>query len=469
MRTVSPQQPERGMALLAVLVFLMFIAGSSASLIWLMNQQQARAGAHLRSVAALAAAEAGMHRAITALESTAPDGRTAGRAWRPAGYTEAFRSGALSGGFTVTLTDEPGGAILVTSVGEITGVTRRVRARVYLASPGMLAALYGAGLVQIEKAPAQMLLLPYGPGASSQPWVHVAAGGGIRFGVTEGVINDPSGRFDAGPGPLDAFGLAAAEVRSVEPARLVLARGAELSVGTDHRSVDVQRLRVMGIRVDAAVVWTEAFPKPPGIDRPFLQALAAANTANAALNEAAGKYVGDDELVLKRDSLYSQDQFARLQTYFQTGNKPAQFRGIIFVRGPVALSENQRMVITDGALITEGTLRLRWGAALEVVHSPATRALPGVIVLDPGALIVAQSARLRVHGLVYASRTIDVWEGARIDVVGAVLGGGQELSFRNLGASVVIRYDPAVLGTPGLLVGDDAPVVAWIASWEELP
>jgi hypothetical protein len=90
-------------------------------------------------------------------------------------------------------------------------------------------------------------------------------------------------------------------------------------------------------------------------------------------------------------------------------------------------------------------------------------------VLDDGALVVTRDARLRVHGLVYANRRIDIGINARIDIVGAVLANDPELSFRSFAASVVIRYDPAVFGTPGLRVRDDAPVVAWVAAWEELP
>jgi hypothetical protein len=108
-------------------------------------------------------------------------------------------------------------------------------------------------------------------------------------------------------------------------------------------------------------------------------------------------------------------------------------------------------------------------AWLEVTHSAATRTLPGILVQDPGALVVAEGARLRVHGLVYANRVIDIGRGARVDVVGAVLGGDQGLSVRNYAATVVIRYDPAVLGTPGLRGAAEAPVVAWVATWEELP
>jgi len=126
------------------------------------------------------------------------------------------------------------------------------------------------------------------------------------------------------------------------------------------------------------------------------------------------------------------------------------------------------MHVAEGALITEGTLRLSSGAALEVTHSAATRTLPGVLVLD-GALIVAQAARLRAHGLVHARRSIDAWDGARLDVVGAMLGGDAGLSFRSIGAAVAIRYDPAVLGTRGMRPAKGVPVVAWVASWEEVP
>ena len=76
--------------------------------------------------------------------------------------------------------------------------------------------------------------------------------------------------------------------------------------------------------------------------------------------------------------------------------------------------------------------------------------------------------RLRVHGLVY-TQAFDVAGDARVDIVGSLLAGGSGFSFNNAGAAVVIRYDPAVLGTPGLLAPSGAPVIAWVARWEELP
>jgi len=58
---------------------------------------------------------------------------------------------------------------------------------------------------------------------------------------------------------------------------------------------------------------------------------------------------------------------------------------------------------------------------------------------------------------------------AQVHIVGSVIGADPVISVNNLAATVVIRYDPAVLGTPGLRVPADAPVVAWVAGWEERP
>ena len=125
---------EAGMALLAALVILIAVGGSSASFIWYMNQQQTRVGHRLRSVAALGMADAGLQRALSILEGVAPDG-SSGRDWRPAGYTETLSIGALEGRFTISLSDDPEGAVVMDSVGEVAGVTRRVRARITLAPP----------------------------------------------------------------------------------------------------------------------------------------------------------------------------------------------------------------------------------------------------------------------------------------------------------------------------------------------
>ncbi len=462
---------EAGIALLAVLVILLVVAAWSTSFIWLMNQQQTRAGNRLRSAAALTVAEAGVHRALSILESMAPDGQASGRTWRPAAHTEILPSGLGEGRLTLSLNDRAGGAIVVTSTGEVAGAVHRLRARVYLASPALLTALYGTGVVRFASPPAAALIIPYGAGIGDRPWIHVAAGQGIWFATTEISINDPGLTFDVGLGPMEAPDGRDGATRPARPGpvRLLLGRGAEVTLGPGGQRVDLQQLRVMGVHVEGVVIHSETLPPVPGVDGAYYQGLAAANIANAALNEAAGQYFGDAELIRKRDSLYTYEEFEQVRSFLRTQQQPAPLRGVVYVRGGVSLLEAQRLQIADGALVTEGTVHVVRGASMEIVHSAATRALPGLILLGTGGLVVSGESRLRVHGLVYANRAFDVSDGARVDIVGAVLGNDPRLSFRNFGASIVIRYDPAVLGTPGLHVPVDAPVVAWVAAWEEVP
>ncbi len=464
-------QQEVGAALLAVLILLLVVTGSSTSFIWFMNQQQTRAGTRYRATAAIAAAEAGVHRALSILESVGPDGRSPGRTWRPEAYSETFTAGPLEGRFTLSLTDDEGGAVIVTGTGQVGGVTRRLRARVYLASPTLLAALNGASVVRLEEPPAATIILSYEAGSDDRPWVHVAAGREIWFTTTGVSINDPSGAFAIGPGPQDALGGALTDARNRRPGpvRLLLARDAEVTLGEGHQRVDVQQLRMMGVYLEGGVLRAEALPGLPEVDRAFFQAQASRNLRNATLNEIAGKYLADHDLALKRDSLYSRSEFEKVQMYLQTRPKPPAFQGVIYVGGGLSLIDGRRLQIVDGALITDGSVHLGFGASLEVTHSPSTRTLPGIIVLDTGTLVVEHGARLNVHGLVYINRIVDIEEGARVDIVGALIGNDPGLSFRNHAATVVIRYDPAVLGTPGLRVPDGARVVAWAAAWEELP
>jgi hypothetical protein len=458
------------MALLVVLVILLAVGSSSASFIWFMNQQQARAGTRYRAAAAVAAAEAGVHRALSVLEGAvkAPDGAD-GRTWRPAGHTERMRADGLEGSFTLTLSDAEGGAILVTSVGHAGGVSRRLRARVFLPTPTLLAAIYGASLIRIEKAPSALVLRSYGhPG--DRPWIHMAAGRGIWFAGNDVSLNDPAVIVEAGPGPVDPPGTPAiTRLAAGDPARVLLARDAELLIGADRRRLEIEQLHEGGIRLAQIVVRDAALPAPPEVDGAYYQALAAASRANAALNEAVGTYLGDADLARKADSLYTTAEFQRVLTYLRSAEPTPVLRGLIYISGNVAISDGQRVRITDGALVTEGTVVVGPGAALEVTHSAATRTLPGVVVAREGALVLSAGATLRAHGLVYASRVIDLGEDAVADIVGAVVGADRGLSIRTLAATLVVRYDPAVLGTPGLRVAPDAPVIAWIAQWEELP
>ena len=87
----------QGTALASVLALLLLVAGAAASFVWLQNQQQASAGRRYRADAAIALAEAGVHRALAVLEGAAPDGAGPGRAWWPAASSETLRVGGFMG------------------------------------------------------------------------------------------------------------------------------------------------------------------------------------------------------------------------------------------------------------------------------------------------------------------------------------------------------------------------------------
>lgn len=462
---------DSGAALVVILIVLLIVGGSAASFIWFMNQQQARAGDRLRSRAAVAAAEAGIYRALAILESVTPDRRAPGRLWRPAAYSEAITVGSQNARFTVSLAESAEGAVLITSTGDVGGVTRRLRARVSLASRALLAGLYGATIVRLEQPPAATYIVPYGAGAGRLPWVHIAAGDGLWMASAGVSINDPSARPVTGPGPADvpnATGSTPAIPQS-GGLRLLLAASADLRVDEIFQPLDVRRLQAMGFPHEITVVRVETLPAPPTVDRAFYQARATSNTGNADLNRAAGKYTGDGTLERKRDSLYSEDEFERLLRYLRAERRTSRLEGIIYVRGRVALQRGQGVEIAEGALVTEGPIHLEADAVLEVSHSTATRTLPAIVALEKGELLLAGGARLRAHGLIYLTQVFELTAGADADIVGAILGGGRGFSFVNAGARAVIRYDPAVLGTPGLRAAGDEPVVAWVASWEEVP
>jgi hypothetical protein len=329
-------------------------------------------------------------------------------------------------------------------------------------------ALYGASVVRFERLPAAMFIFPYGGGGS--PWIHVAAGRGLWLAGADVALNNPAVPFQAGAGPIDAPREApAGTVPDLGPVRVWLGRGAAVRLDQRIMPLGADELRAVGINIERIVVAPQQLPPVPEVDRMFYQSQAAGNTGNAAANKAAGEYFADDNLFRKRDSLYTQREFEVLLSYVNRGRAVGALQGVIYVTGGVTLVEGWRLQVGDGALITEGAVHLARGTSLEVTHSAATRTLPGLITLDKGDLLVSPGARLRVHGLVYTSQAFEAAGDAHVDVVGSVLAMSPGFSFNNAGASVVIRYDPAVLGTPGLHVPVDAPVMAWVARWEELP
>jgi hypothetical protein len=464
----GPLPRQEGQALLVVLVILLVVTSSSASFIWFMNQQQSRAGTRHRELAALRLAEAGVYRTLAVLESAWPPGPDPGSPQPPEPWEERIAAGPLEGRLSVSVDLDTGGTLLVTSRGEVGGAVRRLVARVALASPALLAALYGATVVQFDQAPAALFILPYGAGLGDRPWFHIAAGQEVSFVQTRVVLNDSAHLPDPFPGPVDAPEPPRAGPRpAIDPVRILLAADARLTL--EDSSVTVAQLRGAGIRLDESLRRVDRLPPPPEVDREYYRTLASANAANAALNRGAGRFTGDQDLEQKPDSLYSRDQMVKVLTYLETLTHEVPMRGVIYVSGRVTVPARSRVHIADGALIAESTVLVDEEAELRVTHGPSTRSLPGIITLRNGALIVAKDARLRAHGLVYSNRVFDTGPGALVEVVGALVSNDPSISVRTNAATVVIRYDPAVLGTPGLIATAEGRIIAWVAAWEELP
>ena len=458
---------ETGQVLLVIIVIMLAVTVSSSSFIWFMNQQQTRAGNRYRALAALHVADSGVQRTLAILETTSPEGGP-GREWRPVAYTETVNIDPLKGRFTVSVESAPGGTLVITSDGQVSAVVRRLRVRAHLASPALLAALYGASSVRFERPPAFTFIGPYGE-LEGRPWIHIEAGKEVWFADTGVAINDPSIAPGTFPGPIALLPRMDRPEGGARfgPVRILLAKQAELTLGPKHERVDSQQLRVSGFLLENAVRRIEPLPRLPEVDRDFYRSLAAGNRANAEINHAAGRFTGDRELEEKQDSLYLPPQMAKLLTYLVSRNQPMSLRGVIYVAGAVTLPTGSQLHVTDGALLAENTVKLEPQAELSVIHTPRTRTLPGIIVLDHGGLVVGKNARLRVHGLVYTQQTVETAEGASVEVVGALASNDPGISFRG-GAAIVIRYDPAVLGTPGLRVAPGDPVIAWVSEWQEV-
>ncbi len=455
----TPRSAE-GQALLIILVIMLAVSASAASFIWFMNQQQTRAGARYRSQAALHLAEAGVGRALALLEARWPEAGSAGGRWPPEGFSEETLVGPLPGRYGVTFEPADGGALSVLSEGSAGGAIRRVRARVQMASPALLSGVYASSVIHFDGPGGALFVVPYGVENGGRRRVHVTAGEEIWFSSPTATLNLPPLPENLTPGPV------AAEPR---PLAILLADGAGLALGEARRRTDAQSLHASGVRQIGEVLRTERMPAPPAVSRDYFRSLALANTANAAVNQRAGRFAGDADLERKADSLYDPRQMAAVLAYLASASDPTSLHGVVYVTGMVVVPRASRIAIADGALVADSTLIVERGAELSVTHGVRTRALPGVITLGQGAIVVAADARLRAHGLVYATRVVDTAPGALIEVAGAIMSGDASTSVRINGATVVVRYDFGVLGTPGLSPAAGGPAIAWIVSWEEPP
>ncbi len=205
----------------------------------------------------------------------------------------------------------------------------------------------------------------------------------------------------------------------------------------------------------------------PGVDLEAYRALARENRGNATMNKTVGERMRDRLLTEKPDSLYTQEQFEKILGYLDGENrtrakgKALGLVGTVFVDGIVTI--RGVLHIDEGALVVKGVVRVAERARLEVRHSAAITALPGVIAFgDGGAIRLAPEATVIVDGMVLAGTGLEVYN-ANLDVSGAIVTGQGLL---NDGGLMVVRYRPDVMRTIG--VGRTAEVLVRPLSWQEV-
>ncbi len=202
------------------------------------------------------------------------------------------------------------------------------------------------------------------------------------------------------------------------PVDLVLAGKARLMSGITHTPVGLAELqrRVEGLGIRRL----KARPAllAPSIAVDHYKALAEANTANAAINSAAGAAGVEPGLRAKTHSRYSAEEFEAILDYLKDRTK-RPLQGMVFVEGDVDMDERVTLTITDGALVIEGDIVITKGARLEVRHGPAARGLPGIVAWGDGTIEIEEKAVAITDGLVLAERDVEVHAGV-LDVIGAV-------------------------------------------------
>ena len=452
--------------MLLVVVGLVAVLALTASYVWITDRQQRVAGHRYASTAALALAEAGIHRALWHLEHGGPV--RAPWTWR----SDGPRSGAgadpgLPGGVVrVDVEPRPDGTYIITSEGQAGGHARRLLAVARFAPVGLRAGLFTAGTLYLAPPPAAIHVTgPLEPW--SAPWVHVGVGDDLWLGSMTSAFNRSMSAVPTRPatGTRPARHPVPSPTSRPLPVRVLARTPFPVTVGSAREPLLPPQLANLGfaVRRFPAGAWT------PVVDWEALRRLALANEQNAELNHLVGRWTGDTELAAQRTAQYTHQQFQRIALYLHhAGASNLGLRGPVAVEGVVELPARVRVAVTDGALLIQGGLFLNSGAAVEISHGLRDRQLPGLIVLgSPGTVHVGAGGLLRADGLVLTDGPFVVDAAGHAEVVGALVSRAPDVGIRNFG-TLVVRYDPAVPGTVGVRPGAPGAGSIWVERWEDV-
>lgn len=457
---------ENGQALVMVVVVMMILQVIAWAFLARMNIEQRLAGGSTRSFAALYLAEAGLQRALVMLEQGAPADAAAD------GSSVPYRETLVSGAFTIeTIERRADGLVAVVVSGEVAGASRRLQALVRLGPEALSYGIYARDVVSLE-GQSRTYVVPHHVGwGQRRRGAAVAAGGEIRFDP-QAELNVFRGRplsLREGQVPDETLLSTSATDDSARGlVDLVLAGNARLRAGVTYIPPRLEDLRQYVEELGVRRVTTRAPVAMPSLDVDYYRKLAEANTANAAINAAAGAFGGYPDLRTKTHSRYSAEELLAIVDYFARTKLPDPvLHGVIFAYGPLELRGAARLTILDGALFVKGDLLIGEGVRLEVRHTPRARFLPGLVAsaVEPaqsGTIQVERGATAIVDGLVLAGGNVDVLGGV-LDVTGSMAGRN---IVNNSSGATMIRFDPGAGAVAGLLRSDR--VFAISIGWQEL-
>jgi len=420
---------EQGQTLLLLLIIAAILVPLGTGFVSSMFLQQRLATERYRAGAALYLAEAGIEKTLSYLEGEAPDG-SRDASWRPRGYSEELRAGALRGRFIVDVADDREGRVSIVSWGEVGRSRRGIRSVAKIAPGALDYALFAGGLLAIEGDQALLSLEEVRD--RCVPGIMVASNTEIWFRTPGSQVKFlPCGQNQ----PVLRVGLP-------DPLRL--------TVGDTHGAARFLGLRTFGVHAGDLEVVTIAAEMLPVLDGQALPGRAKRNEANAALNHAAGEAADRPQLRDKRDSLYTAEEFGLVMRHLR--GKSAFMLGPVYVTGRTIVPADVLLTIADGFLAAEGGLTVEAGGRLTVRHGLNARLLPGVVTVGAGApLIVGEGASVDVEGVVFAGGLVDLREASSLHIQGAVIAAAPEFSLRANNATLSIRYNPIAPGTVGLL------------------
>lgn len=451
-RTLRSQRGQAVLVVLAVMLALQLVA-------WVflarMHASLRLAGGSTRGLAALYAAEGGMQAVLHALEAGRLDPRAG--AWP----VEDATIGA--GTFAVEAVEPLADGVLSIVVrGEAGGAQRRVKVLATVGPETLAYGVFAQASLRLG-ADSRTYVIPVRTGTEGcRRLGDLAAGAEIRVDGPRVALNAFSGRrLTLREGEVADSDLVAAAGPEGGLVDLVLPDGARLFSGTRHAVVGLYELRAEVVDLGVRAVRACAPPGAPAVDPAYYRRLAEANTANAAVNAAAGRSGLAPGLRDKTHSHYSAEEFDAVLEALRE-QPAAALQGVVVVDGDVFLPEGRGLTVVNGALIVHGDIALAPGASLRVEHGEGAHGLAGVVAWGTGMLQIDEGARLHADGLVLSHGDLFVL-GATLDVKGAVA--AKNVVTR--GGTTVIRYDPRVLATAGLRSAGRR--LARIVSWQELP